>query len=66
MKNAMREKGCEELTLFRISATAPFGSYNVERDYVNCGLSFLEEYTKEEWKRKLLEGFKREYEMEPQ
>ena len=66
MKNAMREKNCEGLTTFRISATAPSGSYNIERDYVNCGLSFLEEYTKEEWKEKLLEGFERKYEMEPQ
>ena len=32
----------------------------------NRGLSFLEEYTKEEWKEKLLEGFERKYEMEPQ
>ena len=66
MKNAMREKNCEELTSLCISATAPSGSYNVEIDHVNSELSFQEEYTKEEWKNKLLEGFKREYEMEPQ
>ena len=66
MKNAMREKNCEDLTKLHISATAPFGSYNVERDYVNCELSFLKEYTKEEWKEKLQEGFERRFEMEPQ
>ena len=66
MKNAMREKNCEDLTKLRILATAPFGSYNVERDYVNCELSFLKEYTKEEWKEKLQEGFERRFEMEPQ
>ena len=66
MRNAMKEKSCEELTKFRISATAPSGSYDVEVDHVNCSFSFAEEYTKEEWRKKLLEGLEREYEMEPQ
>ncbi len=66
MRNAMKDKNCEELDKIHISATAPFASYNVEVDHVNSRFSFMEEYTKEEWKKKLLEGFEREYKMEPQ
>ena len=66
MRSAMKEKNCKELKEFHISATAPFGCYDVERDYVNSRLSFTTDYTKEEWKQQLQKGFTREFEMEPQ
>ena len=65
MRESMQEKDCEGLVEFHVSANAPSGTYNVEQDHVNCVFSFLEEYTKEEWSRKLQEGFKREFESEP-